>query len=70
MTILLIDIVTVQFDTFVCTLIFKTNNVILCPKYNIFKLAVLAFQDFECSVVCPLGCISLCELSSKAVFHI
>ena len=32
----LIAIVVVRFDTYFCTLIFKTNNEILSPKYNIF----------------------------------
>ena len=38
MTITLLDIVVIQIDTFVCTLIFETNNVMLSPKYNIFEL--------------------------------
>ena len=36
MTILLMNIVVVWFDTFVFALIFETNNAILSPKYNIF----------------------------------
>ena len=55
MTIPLIDIVVVQIDTFVCTLIFETSNVILSSKYNIFELGVLCCGDFKCLAVCPSG---------------
>ena len=51
----LIDIVVVRFDTFVCTLIFETDNAILSPKYNIFESGELYCRDFECPVVCSLG---------------
>ena len=55
MTIPLIDIVVVRFNTCDCTLIFEMNNVILSPKYNIFESGVLCDRDFEFSVVCPSG---------------
>ena len=48
-----ICVVVVRFDTFVCTLIFEMNNVILSPKYNNFDSGVLCCQNFECSAVCP-----------------
>ena len=55
MTILLIDIVVVRYNTCVGTLIFETNNVILSPKYNIFESGVLCSRNFECPAVCPSG---------------
>ena len=44
---LLIDVLLVWFDTFVGTLVFETNNVILSPKYNIFESGVLCCRNFE-----------------------
>ena len=43
----LIDIVVVWFDTFVCTLIFETNNAILSPKYNIFIIERIMWPGFR-----------------------
>ena len=59
MTILLIDIVVVRFDAFVCTLIFETNNAILSPKYNIFIIGSIScprFQMFRGLSVNPISC--------------
>ena len=42
----LIDIVVIRFDTFVCTLLFKTKT-ILSPKYDIRKLGGLDVWDFK-----------------------
>ena len=46
MTIPLINIIVVRFDTFVCTLIFETNNAILSPKYNIFIIGRIVCTEF------------------------
>ena len=46
MMIPLIDIVVVWFDTFVCTLIFETNNVILSPKPKYFWIGSIVFSKF------------------------
>ena len=78
--ILLIDIVVVQFDAFVCTLTFETNNVILSPKYNIFIIGSIVLAGFwmfrglsvnptylwaSCHV-CKIGCLLVRGISLPA----
>ena len=47
MTILLINIVVIRFDAFLCTLTFGTNNAILSPKYIIFIIGSIVLAGFR-----------------------
>jgi len=70
MTMPLIDIVVVRFDTFVCTLILEMNNAILSPKYNIFGSGVLCCRNFE-RLFPQLSCSrSVREPYLRASYHV
>ena len=65
MTIFLIDIVVTSFDTCIDTLIFETNNIILCksevPIFSIWEYCVVKISNVSRSV---------CKLYLRASYHV